>query len=76
MAAYVPPGADRKSVADLAMRRFGESDPEIGTGPELLEYFGQLGRQGVERTYIWFCDFAPPETLAGFGEEVIKHLRD
>jgi len=25
----------------------------------------------VERVYAWFCDFAPPETLAGFGEEVI-----
>ena len=24
--------------------------------------------RGVERFYVWFADFAPPETLARFGE--------
>ena len=27
--------------------------------------------RGVERVYVWFCDFAAPETLAAFGAEVI-----
>jgi hypothetical protein len=31
--------------------------------------------RGVERVYTWFCDFAPPETLAAFGAEVISQCR-
>jgi alkanesulfonate monooxygenase SsuD/methylene tetrahydromethanopterin reductase-like flavin-dependent oxidoreductase (luciferase family) len=74
MVAYVPSGGDRKAIADAAKRRFGYSDPVVGTGEELADHFGRLARQGVERSYVWFCDFAPPETLAGFGEEVIAAL--
>ena len=46
----------------------------IGSGPELVEHYGRLAEQGIERVYTWFCDFAPPETLAAFGEEVIAPL--
>lgn len=35
---------------------------------------GRLGDRGVERVYTWFCDFAPPDTLAAFGAEVISPL--
>jgi hypothetical protein len=28
----------------------------------------------VQRVYAWFCDFAKPETLAAFGEQVVAPL--
>jgi alkanesulfonate monooxygenase SsuD/methylene tetrahydromethanopterin reductase-like flavin-dependent oxidoreductase (luciferase family) len=74
MIAYVPAGGDRQAISELAMRRFGYARPAIGTGPELVEHFQRRAAQGVERVYAWFCDFAPPETLAGFGEEVIGRI--
>jgi hypothetical protein len=74
MVAYVAPGADRQTVAEAAQRRFGQDVPLVGSGSELADHFGRLAERGVERVYTWFCDFAPPETLAGFGEEVIGKL--
>ena len=74
MVAFVPHGADRAAVADAATRRFGHSRPVIGTGAELVDHFGRRGERGVERTYVWFCDFGQPETLAAFGVEVIAKL--
>ena len=74
MVAYVPEGADRQAVAHAALRRFGRSAPVVGSGAELVDHFGRLAERGVERIYAWFCDFAPPETLAGFGETVIRAL--
>ena len=57
-------------------RRTGASGriPIVGTADELVDYFGSLSERGVERVYVWFCDFAPPETLAAFGETVIGQL--
>jgi alkanesulfonate monooxygenase SsuD/methylene tetrahydromethanopterin reductase-like flavin-dependent oxidoreductase (luciferase family) len=72
--AYVHPGDDRDEVAATARRRFGPN-PFVGTGPELAERFAGLHAQGFERIYAWFCDFAPPRTLAAFGEQVIAPLR-
>jgi alkanesulfonate monooxygenase SsuD/methylene tetrahydromethanopterin reductase-like flavin-dependent oxidoreductase (luciferase family) len=74
MIAYVAREEDRAAIAETAMRRFHYAKPVIGTGPELVEHFRRRAEQGVERTYAWFCDFARPETLAGFGEEVIARL--
>ena len=71
MIAYVQSEADRASTTETAMRRFHYAKPAIGTGPELIEHFRRRKEQGVERVYVWFCDFARPETLAGFGEQVI-----
>lgn len=71
MVALIPRGGDRDAITALARRRFGFSRPVIGSGPELIEHYGRLADQGIERVYTWFCDFAPPETLAAFGEEVI-----
>jgi hypothetical protein len=31
-----------------------------------------LSGHGVERFYVWFADFAAPESLHEFGETVIK----
>jgi alkanesulfonate monooxygenase SsuD/methylene tetrahydromethanopterin reductase-like flavin-dependent oxidoreductase (luciferase family) len=74
MVAYVPDGADRDLITEEAQRRFGHLRPVIGTGPELVEHYGRLEERGIERIYVWFCDFAPAETLAAFGRDVIAPL--
>jgi alkanesulfonate monooxygenase SsuD/methylene tetrahydromethanopterin reductase-like flavin-dependent oxidoreductase (luciferase family) len=74
MVAYVPHGADRAAITKLAMQRFAYAKPVIGTGSELIEHFQRRAALGVERTYVWFCDFASAETLAGFGAEVIGKM--
>jgi hypothetical protein len=74
MVALVPRGGDPDEVRALAERRFGYARPVVGTGPELLEHYGRLRGDGVERVYTWFCDFAPPETLTEFGDEVVGPL--
>ncbi len=71
---YVPSEPERAEITATATRRFGYAEPRIGNGDELLAYFGGLKAQGVERLYIWFCDFAQPDTVAGFGETVIAPL--
>lgn len=71
---FVPSEADRASVTETTIRRFGQSSAVIGTSPELVDHFAELEGQGVQRVYVWFCDFAPPETLAAFGEGVIAQL--
>jgi alkanesulfonate monooxygenase SsuD/methylene tetrahydromethanopterin reductase-like flavin-dependent oxidoreductase (luciferase family) len=68
--AFVPPSGPRDEIEAVAHRRFGKT-PIVGTAPELVDYFGSLQERGVERVYVWFCDFAAPETLAAFGAEVI-----
>jgi alkanesulfonate monooxygenase SsuD/methylene tetrahydromethanopterin reductase-like flavin-dependent oxidoreductase (luciferase family) len=74
MLAYVGTENLRADIAETAKRRFAFAQPQIGNGSELLEYFSGLQAQGVERVYLWFCDFAQAETLAGFGESVIAPL--
>ncbi len=69
----VPSESQRDEVAELARRRFGTT-PVVGTAPELVDHFGSLVQQGVERVYVWFCDFGPPETLTAFGDEVLRHF--
>jgi hypothetical protein len=71
--AIVPAEAQRAEIAATARRRFGDT-PIVGTAPELVDSFGSLAVRGVERVYVWFCDFAPPETLAAFGEQVVAHF--
>lgn len=75
MLAFVPDEASRAAITETTQRRFGYSSPVIGTGPELVDYFGGLAEQGVERVYAWFCDFAAPESIDGFGREVLAPLR-
>jgi alkanesulfonate monooxygenase SsuD/methylene tetrahydromethanopterin reductase-like flavin-dependent oxidoreductase (luciferase family) len=71
--ALVPSEDQRPQITETARRRFGKS-PVVGTAPELAEYFAGLAERGVERAYVWFCDFAKPETLSAFGEEVIRQV--
>lgn len=75
MVALIKPGDDRETVTSLATGRFGFARPAIGSGPELIEHYGRLAEKGIERVYTWFCDFALPETLEAFGEEVIAPMQ-
>ena len=72
--AFVPAEHQREEIEATARRRFGDG-PVVGTAPELAEFFQTLADRGVERVYVWFCDFAPPETLMAFGEHVIAAPR-
>jgi alkanesulfonate monooxygenase SsuD/methylene tetrahydromethanopterin reductase-like flavin-dependent oxidoreductase (luciferase family) len=76
MVAFVPDEASREAVTALAERRFGNHGAGlvIGDAGQLVDHFGQLRDRGVERFYVWFADFASPETLAGFGTGVIDKL--
>jgi alkanesulfonate monooxygenase SsuD/methylene tetrahydromethanopterin reductase-like flavin-dependent oxidoreductase (luciferase family) len=74
MLALVPRGADRDEVVAQVKQRFSWARPTIGTAAELVEHYGKLEAQGIERVYTWFCDFAQPETLAEFGEDVIEEM--
>jgi alkanesulfonate monooxygenase SsuD/methylene tetrahydromethanopterin reductase-like flavin-dependent oxidoreductase (luciferase family) len=74
MVSFVPDEAKRAAITELAQRRFGHADPVIGSGPELVEHLGRVAEQGIERVYLWFTDFAAPDTLAAFGEAVVEPL--
>jgi len=67
----------REDVVGLAQRRFGQMSQGghlVGRSDELLPRLAELRDSGVERIYTWFTDFAPPDTLATFGREVITAL--
>jgi alkanesulfonate monooxygenase SsuD/methylene tetrahydromethanopterin reductase-like flavin-dependent oxidoreductase (luciferase family) len=74
MVALVPTEADRAAVTDTVNRRFGASGMGrsivVGTAHELSAYFADQRARGVERHYVWFADFAPPETLHRFAEVI------
>jgi alkanesulfonate monooxygenase SsuD/methylene tetrahydromethanopterin reductase-like flavin-dependent oxidoreductase (luciferase family) len=74
---YVPADGNREEIAAATQRRFGwlsDAALALGTGPELVEHFAAWRERGVERFYTWFTDFAPVETIAGFGADVIGAL--
>ena len=75
MVTVVPSEAEREQVMATVHRRF----PWLATSPaahvhgtvdELGERFEALRERGVERAYCWFTDFAPPATLAAFGDVI------
>jgi alkanesulfonate monooxygenase SsuD/methylene tetrahydromethanopterin reductase-like flavin-dependent oxidoreductase (luciferase family) len=72
--AFVHSEEDRAEVTETAHRRFGRRCPAVGTALELVDHFGHLAESGVERVYVWFCDFAQSQTIAAFGQEVIAPL--
>ena len=71
--AFVPTEDRRAEITETTQRRFGPSTV-IGNGPELVEHFEQLAARGVERCYVWLADFAQPETIADFAEQVVGHF--
>ena len=64
---------EREHVNELAQRRFNQR-AVVGNATELVDRFGALEARGIERMYVWFCDFAAPDTLAAFGEDVIAPM--
>lgn len=72
MVAVVPDEASRNEVATTARRRFGIYGDGllIGTAAELADRLVGLAARGVERVYLWFADFARPQTLLAFGNAV------
>ena len=71
MVGFVPSEDQREQVTGLAMRRFGTMGVFVGNGNEIVDFFGGLQDKGFERVYVWFTDFANPETVAAFGKTVI-----
>jgi alkanesulfonate monooxygenase SsuD/methylene tetrahydromethanopterin reductase-like flavin-dependent oxidoreductase (luciferase family) len=74
MIGFVRKDSDPAKVREVSVRRFGNlgSGLVCGDADELSGHFSNLSGQGVERFYVWFADFAAPESLHEFGETVIK----
>ena len=74
MIGFVRKDDDPAKVREVSARRFGNlgSGLVCGDADELSGHFSSLSGQGVERFYVWFADFAAPESLHEFGETVIK----
>ncbi|NDJ90616.1 LLM class flavin-dependent oxidoreductase [Mycolicibacter kumamotonensis] len=77
MVGFVPGGAgdaEGAAVISKAQRRFGQLGPGLvcGRADELVDYFAGLRGRGAQRFYVWFSDFAEPETIAEFGKQVIS----
>lgn len=73
MVGFVGRGADRKAVTERSTRLFGHLGDGLvcGNAAELSAHFAELAAQGVERFYVWFADFAAPQTISEFAETVI-----
>src|SRR3984885_5126389 len=74
MIGFVRSGDDPATVREVSTRRFGNLGPGLvcGDADELTGHFSGLAAQRVERFYVWFADFANPDSLHEFGETVIK----
>jgi alkanesulfonate monooxygenase SsuD/methylene tetrahydromethanopterin reductase-like flavin-dependent oxidoreductase (luciferase family) len=76
MIGFVRKDSDADKVREVSAKRFGNLGSGLicGDADELSGHFGHLSGQGVERFYVWFADFAAPESLHEFGETVIKNF--
>ena len=74
MIGFVRRDSDPAKVREVSARRFGNLGSGLfcGDADELSGHFSNLSGQGVERFYVWFADFAAPESLHEFGDTVIK----
>ncbi|BAX93693.1 LLM class flavin-dependent oxidoreductase [Mycobacterium shigaense] len=74
MIGFARSGDDPDTVREVSTRRFGNLGPGLvcGDADGLIAHFAGLAAHGVERFYVWFADFAAPESLHEFGESVIK----
>ena len=74
MVGFVRTDSDPAAVREVSTRRFGHLGTGLvcGDAAELLGHFTGLAAQRVERFYVWFADFAAPQSLVEFGESVIK----
>ncbi len=73
MVSFIPDESRRAEITETTMRRYGPMSDGlvIGNADELIDHFGGLAERGVQRIYTWMADFADPEVLARFGEQVI-----
>lgn len=74
MVGLVGPGQSVDEVRRQSKLRFGDHSANglvCGDAEQLVAYFTELARDGVERFYVWFTDFAPPATLTAFGKTVL-----
>jgi alkanesulfonate monooxygenase SsuD/methylene tetrahydromethanopterin reductase-like flavin-dependent oxidoreductase (luciferase family) len=76
MIGFVRKDSHPEKVREISARRFGNlgSGLVCGDADELSGHFSKLSGQGVERFYVWFADFAAPESIREFGETVIKNF--
>jgi hypothetical protein len=72
--ALVGGDAERAEVVATDRRRFGDTVMHTslvaGTAAEVAEHLARLHAQGIDRTYLWFADFAPVTTLEPFAEVI------
>jgi alkanesulfonate monooxygenase SsuD/methylene tetrahydromethanopterin reductase-like flavin-dependent oxidoreductase (luciferase family) len=71
MITFVDDESRRDEITTTADRRFGPTGRVCGNAEEILEIAAGWDARGVERVYAWFTDFAAPDTLRAFGEQVI-----
>ncbi|MCV7176903.1 LLM class flavin-dependent oxidoreductase [Mycolicibacterium sphagni] len=76
MVGFIGRDADAEAVTDKSRRRWGHLGPGLvcGRADELIGYFSRLHDQGAQRFYVWFADFAAPESISEFGESVIREF--
>ena len=76
MVGFARSGSDPAAVREVSTRRFGNLGAGLvcGDADELVQHFAGLAAHGVERFYVWFADFAVPDSLHEFGESVIKQF--
>lgn len=76
MVGFARSDADPAKVREVSTRRFGHlgSGLVCGDADELTAHFAGLAAQRVERFYVWFADFAAPQSVAEFGEAVIRNF--
>jgi alkanesulfonate monooxygenase SsuD/methylene tetrahydromethanopterin reductase-like flavin-dependent oxidoreductase (luciferase family) len=74
MIGFARSGADPDTVREVSTRRFGNLGSGLvsGDADQLTQHFAGLAAQRVERFYVWFADFANPDSIHEFGETVIK----
>jgi alkanesulfonate monooxygenase SsuD/methylene tetrahydromethanopterin reductase-like flavin-dependent oxidoreductase (luciferase family) len=74
MIGFIGKDSDANKVREVSAKRFGNLGSGLicGDADELSGHFRHLSGQGVERFYVWFADFAAPQSLHEFGETVIK----
>ncbi|OCB10161.1 NADP oxidoreductase [Mycolicibacterium porcinum] len=74
MVGFVGRDADRSAVTERSTRLFRHLGDGLvcGDAAELTAHFAGLSAHGVERFYVWFADFAAPQTISEFAETVIN----
>lgn len=75
MVAFIADESERERITELTRKRFRGTGLVLGNAEEIRDRLAALQALGVERFYLWFTDFAVPETLHAFAEEVIAPLR-